>query len=142
RRGEIERRRIARRIGREHHRSGSSVRINDGGFDAKAADEVAIADAIVVGLDVALIPGETEGRRRNLNDEEIEICVRRQTGGPHMQILGSAIPLMMTCAFAFGRQEAAPAETGISKANGFANAGEEAANTAEETSRLAQSDAY
>src|SRR3954464_923492 len=46
----------------------------------------------------------------------------------------------ITCAFAFGRQVAAPAETGMSKANFFANAGGEAARSAEETRRLARSE--
>src|SRR6266480_3224136 len=47
----------------------------------------------------------------------------------------------VTCPFALGRHEAAPAETGMSNENFFANAGDEAANSADETSRLAQSDA-
>src|SRR6478672_4159285 len=48
--------------------------------------------------------------------------------------------VIVTCAFAFGRQVAAPADTGMSKENFFANAGGEAARSAEETSRLAQSE--
>src|SRR5438093_3655868 len=51
---------------------------HDEGFEVEATDETLMRPAEIVGLDVALIPGEPEGRIRNLDHEEIEVGVRRQ----------------------------------------------------------------
>jgi len=47
-------------------------------LNAEAADEVPVALSFVIGLDVALIPRQTKGSVRDLNDKEIELRIRRQ----------------------------------------------------------------
>src|SRR5262249_60647122 len=53
-------------------------RRDDERLDVEAADELPVAAAVGVGLDVALIPRHAEGPVRDLDDEEVEIGVRRQ----------------------------------------------------------------
>jgi hypothetical protein len=51
---------------------------DDERLGAEDALEALVPFAVVVRLDVALVPGETERRRRQLEHEEVELGVRRQ----------------------------------------------------------------
>src|SRR5262249_49323654 len=63
----------------EDGRRGSGAGSDGEGFDIEAADEAAKALAILVRLDVALMPGHAKGRFGNLQDEEVEFGLGRQT---------------------------------------------------------------
>ena len=71
-------------IGEDSGRTGDSVRRRQSckrkveGTFAKTADERACTLAIIVGWNVAVIPGKPKWRVRDLDIEDDEICVRRQ----------------------------------------------------------------
>src|SRR5580704_4638446 len=54
------------------------ARGNNERLDIEPADEIPDADAVRIGINVADIPGEPEGRVWNLNREQVELGVRRQ----------------------------------------------------------------
>ena len=62
----------------EHDWSRSRTLRHDKGFYAETTDEPFMADAVFVGLDIALVPGKAKRRLRYLDDEEIKVSVGRE----------------------------------------------------------------
>ena len=60
---------------------------DDEGLDAEPADERADPDTVLVGLNVALIPGQAEGRIGDLDHEKVEFGIRWQLLGDHRHLL-------------------------------------------------------
>ena len=58
-------------------RRGNTARRDDEGFDAEATDEPPFPIALVIGIDVALIPRHTKWAIRMLDHEEIEVGICR-----------------------------------------------------------------
>jgi hypothetical protein len=66
-----------------------TVRKNES-LDIEPADEIADTGASVIGVNIADIPGEPERRLWNLNREQVEVGVRRQTMNDDFKIFKCA----------------------------------------------------
>jgi hypothetical protein len=51
----------------------------DEGLDVEAADKFLVTYPLIIGLDVALVPGQAERRIGNLEHKEIELRIRWQS---------------------------------------------------------------
>src|SRR5215472_4632898 len=80
-------RRITACVHRMYHGSRTASGCHNKGLDAEAANKIAYASSVSVGLDVTLIPGQTEGRIRQLNHEEVEFSVSWQPSHFHVHVL-------------------------------------------------------
>lgn len=63
----------------EYDWRGRAARGRGKGFNTETADEPFVSSPVFVGVDLSLIPGHTEGRLGDLDDEELELCVWGQT---------------------------------------------------------------
>src|SRR5262249_43051056 len=63
---------------REHLWRRRDIRGNDKGFPAEPAEEIGDADAVGIGFDVPLVPGQADRLFRSLDHEDIEIRLRRK----------------------------------------------------------------
>ncbi len=76
---------------REDQRSRSAVRCDGERLDAEDSPDVLKRVAILIGLDVSLIPGHPKRRLRSLEHKEVEAGLRGQTMRRDVQILGGAV---------------------------------------------------
>ena len=75
----------------EHNRSRSGARSDDERLDVEATDELGASPPRRIGLDVALIPGQSERRVRHLDHEQVEVLPRRQSVHLHPHDLERAV---------------------------------------------------
>src|SRR5215469_6177305 len=80
-------RRIDGCVNRMYDRSRTDSGCHDKGLSAEAANKVAYTSSSAVGLDVTLIPREAKRCIRQLNHEEVELCVWRQANHFDMHVL-------------------------------------------------------